>query len=201
VKNRVGGSQDLESKGSRMVKVLPQINHVGIYVHDTDRMVDFYTRVLGMAITDSGEAASVKTHVTFLSSNPRSHHQLVLVQWPEGRERGPSTVNQLSFKVETIDELRTLLEKVRNARVAEVKPLNHGNALSVYTHDPEGNGIELYMDLPWYVSQPFGDPLDLSQPDDDILRLTEARVRSDPTFQPRSEWAEGLKRRLEQEDA
>lgn len=182
-----------------MTKVLPQINHVGIYVHDLVKMTEFYTTVLNMAVTDSGEAASVATSVTFLSASPTSHHQLVLIQFPPDRPRGPSTVNQLSFKVSAIAELRELHKRVLDADVAPTRPMNHGNALSIYTHDPEGNGIELYMDLPWYVGQPFGDPLDLSLSDDEIFALTERRVRADPTFQTRSEWAAGLERRLREE--
>lgn len=179
-----------------MPKILPQLNHVGIYVSDMDGMVKFYTKVLNMAVTDAGVAASVGTNCTFLSSDPRAHHQLVLITWPKGRERGPGNVNQLSFKIETIAELRALCERVDRAGVAPTKPLNHGNALSVYTHDPEGNGVELYMDLPWHVSQPFGDPLDLRQSDAQIMRTTEERVRLDPSFQPRDRWAEQVKRIL-----
>jgi catechol 2,3-dioxygenase len=182
-------------------KIRPQITHVGIYVSDLDLMVRFYTQVLNMLVTDSGEAASVGTQVTFLSSSPTSHHQLVLLRYPEGRPRGPSNVNQLSFKLRSIAELRTIQQALKTANVAPLKPLNHGNALSIYTQDPEGNGIEIYFDLPWYVSQPFGDPLDLSLTDDEIMRLTHARVRRDPSFQPRDEWAEGLRQRIENPDS
>ncbi len=30
--------------------------------------------------------------------------------------------------------------------------------------DPEGNGIEIFTDTPWYVPQPHGVPIDLSRP-------------------------------------
>ena len=33
-------------------------------------------------------------------------------------------------------------------------PVTHGNALSVYFLDPEGNRVELLIDTPWYVPQP-----------------------------------------------
>jgi catechol 2,3-dioxygenase len=66
--------------------------------------------------------------------------------------------------------------------------LNHGNALSVYLADPEGNTVEVYIDTPFYVSQPHGDPLDLSKSDDELMRETEAICRADPTFQPIAQW-------------
>ena len=67
-------------------------------------------------------------------------------------------------------------------------PLNHGNALSVYFADPEGNTVEIYIDMPFYISQPHGDPLDLSQDDETILRETEAICRQDPSFMPIAQW-------------
>ena len=39
--------------------------------------------------------------------------------------------------------------------------LAEGDAWSVYSADPEGNGLEAYVDSPWHVAQPHGRPLDL----------------------------------------
>ena len=44
--------------------------------------------------------------------------------------------------------------------------MNHGNSWSLYFNDPEDNTVEIYMDTPWYVAQPFADDLDLDLPDD-----------------------------------
>jgi catechol 2,3-dioxygenase-like lactoylglutathione lyase family enzyme len=52
-----------------------RLGHVGLYVTDTARMIDFYTRVLGFVVTD----ADPKGILTFLSRNPEEHHQVVLV--------------------------------------------------------------------------------------------------------------------------
>ena len=30
-------------------------SHVGLFVHDIERMADFYTRLLGFAVSDRGE--------------------------------------------------------------------------------------------------------------------------------------------------
>jgi catechol 2,3-dioxygenase len=54
--------------------------------------------------------------------------------------------------------------------------------------DPEGNTVEIYVDTPFYVAQPHGDPLDLSKDDETLMRETEAICRSDPTFMPLAEW-------------
>ena len=69
-----------------------------------------------------------------------------------------------------------------------MRELNHGNALSIYFEDPEGNTVEVYLDTPFYIAQPHSDPLDLSQSDQAIMQATEATCRADPTFMPLPEW-------------
>ena len=54
--------------------------------------------------------------------------------------------------------------------------------------DPEGNMLEVYIDTPFYIAQPHGDPLDLSKSDEEIMRETEAICRSDPTVMPLAQW-------------
>jgi catechol 2,3-dioxygenase len=68
--------------------------------------------------------------------------------------------------------------------------LNHGNALSLYFSDPEGNTVEVHFDTTFCVSQPHGDPLDLSRPETEILAETEASCRADPSFMPIESWRE-----------
>jgi catechol 2,3-dioxygenase len=58
----------------------------------------------------------------------------------------------------------------------------------VYFADPEGNTVEIYMDMPFYIAQPHGDPLDLNKDDATLLRETEEICRNDPTFMPIEEW-------------
>ena len=66
--------------------------------------------------------------------------------------------------------------------------MNHGNAWSVYYFDPEGNRVEVYMDTPYYVNQPYGTPLALEKSEDELLRDTLAMVRDDPSFMPLAQW-------------
>lgn len=160
----------------------PQLSHVGIYVTDNESMIRFYQDVLGLTVTDRGLSSSAKAPITFMSSHPQQHHQFVLVQ---GRTRdAPSTINQLSFKVASLAELREVAGKA-TARGMKLRQTSHGNAWSVYFPDPEGNQIEIYLDTPWHVAQPHGDPIDLSLSDDAIYQQTEKKVRADPTFQTR----------------
>ena len=145
------------------------LSHCGIFCRDLEVMKRFYTGVFDMQETDRGEGVTFRFEIVFLSGRDDQHHQLVLAG---GRGAdSPSTVMQLSFKVKTIDHLR---EARRRA---------------LYYFDPEGNRVEVYLDTPWYVSQPHGDPLDLDQDDEAIWAQTERVVRTDPSFMPVSEWA------------
>jgi catechol 2,3-dioxygenase len=167
--------------------VLPQLSHFGIYVRDIDAMTRFYTEVFGMRLTDKGEGRNFKVKLHFLSATPEQHHQLVLAA---GRPAdAPSTVMQLSFKVRQIDSLRRVRARALQSGATQMRGMNHGNALSIYFLDPEGNTVEVYLDTPWYVPQPHGDPLDLEQSDEAIWAETEAICRSDPGFRPVGEWA------------
>lgn len=165
----------------------PTPSHFGIYVTNLDRMVAFYTEVFGLTITDRGEGRTFKNTLVFMSASPDQHHQLVIAS---GRpaEATFSTVMQISFPVPSIQHLRDAWKAAETRGATQIRGLNHGNALSVYMLDPEGNTVEVYIDMPFYVSQPHGDPLDLSRSDEDILRETEAICRADPTFQPIAEW-------------
>ena len=173
----------------------PQLSHVGIYVTEAETMIRFYETVLGLTVTDRGLSTSTKVPITFMSATPDQHHQFVLVQ---GRAKdAPSTVNQLSFKVASLAELREVAGKV-TARGIKLRQTSHGNAWSVYFLDPEGNQVEIYLDTPWHVAQPHGDPMDFSLSDDVIYAQTEARVRADPTFKTKAVREEELARLLAQ---
>ncbi|MDO8371692.1 MAG: VOC family protein [Pseudomonadota bacterium] len=165
----------------------PTPSHFGIFVTDTERMVDFYTQVFGLTVTDRGQGRTFKSELVFMSASPDQHHQLVLASGrPE--EASFSTVMQISFAVPSIQHIRDIQALALARGATNLRGLNHGNALSIYFSDPEGNTVEVYIDTPYYVAQPHGDALDLSKSDEELMRETEAICRADPTFMPLEEW-------------
>lgn len=165
----------------------PTPSHFGIFVTDTERMVDFYTQVFGLTVTDRGRGRTFKSELVFMSASPDQHHQLVLASGrPE--EASFSTVMQISFAVPSIQHIRDIQALALARGATNLRGLNHGNALSIYFSDPEGNTVEVYIDTPYYVAQPHGDALDLSKSDEELMRETEAICRADPTFMPLEEW-------------
>ena len=164
----------------------PQLSHFGVFCRDLDRMSAFYCEVFGMRLTDRGQGITMPFEIAFLSGSPDQHHQLALAS--SRAADGPSTVMQISFKVQTLDQLREARRRALASGATSMRGLNHGNALSIYFSDPEENTVEVYLDTPWYVAQPHGDPLDLERSDSDIWQETERICRSDPTFMTVEQW-------------
>ena len=182
---------------STSTPIRPQLNHMGINVYDVAAMEAFYTGVLGLIVTDRGVGHTFKAQLVFMSCNPKNHHQVVLASGrdPESKK---STINQISFKLEDLEQLREMYRRVRDYGVQALRPLNHGNSWSLYFFDPEGNNVELYCDSPWYISQPHGDLFDPEATTEQILAETEAMCKDDPNFMPIEQWREKIRAELDE---
>jgi catechol-2,3-dioxygenase len=186
------------------------LSHFGLSCFDLSTMVDFYTRVLGMTVSDRGEVGGGIAELAFLTTDPAEHHQLVLAS---GRNEGTvldgpvlggsfgATLFQLSFRLEDLATLRRVQQRLTEEGNTNFVPLNHGNSWSVYTRDPEGNAIELVVDSPWFVHQPSGEYLDLSLSDEEILAQTEALCRATGDWQPYEQWRADVAKRIADDQA
>ena len=134
---------------------MPQITglgHVGLFCNDLGRMRDFYTRVLGLTITDE----NLERGICFLSAAPEAeHHELALVQAKEPAQK-THNVQQVSFKVKSLADVRAFYHRLLDAGTKIDRTITHGIACSVYFYDPEDNRIELYYTTPYQVRQPLG---------------------------------------------
>ncbi len=174
-----------------MAKPLAQSNslvfsHMGIYVRDIERMARFYKDVMCFFETDRGDLGPVQ--LVFLSRDPSEHHQIVLAT---GRpaDQSFSVINQISLRVPDLASLRTVRDRVQaEPDVSDLVCISHGNAVSIYFRDPEGNRLEVFLDMPWYCEQPLREPIDLDQSDEAVMAAAEALARSRPKFCSRIEW-------------
>jgi catechol 2,3-dioxygenase-like lactoylglutathione lyase family enzyme len=161
-------------------------SHFGFFVRDIERMTDFYTRLLGFTVSDRGQLGNAA--LVFLTGDPREHHQIVLVG---GRPEAPgfNPINQISFRAADLASLRGLYNRIKSEKdVSEIAPVSHGNALSVYFRDPEGNRLELFVDTPWYVEQPVRIPLDMTLSDEALWQWAERTARALPGYRPVEDW-------------
>lgn len=179
-----------------------KFSHFGLSVRDIAKMETFYTEVLGFTVTDRGHL-DVGLDLIFLSRDPNDHHQIVLAngrpdELPDNTVNPAfgACINQLSFQMATLADLREMHERLTAAGVTQQMPSNHGIAWSIYAPDPEGNNLEFFVDTEWYFPQPFLIPLDFSKSDKELHAETESFVRQQPGFQPYSDWRANVARRM-----
>jgi catechol 2,3-dioxygenase len=168
-------------------------SHFGIYCTDIKRLEDFYMRVLGFAISDSGMIGGDTVPITFMTRRPREHHQFVL---GGGRDiADPTTVDQIGFKAPDLTELRRIHAMLENEPEAhDVVTVNHGISWSLYFRDAENVRSVISVETPWYVKQPACWSLDFSRSDEEILRDTEEKCRATEGFAMRSDWRAAKKK-------
>ncbi|MGS0741085.1 VOC family protein [Glaciimonas sp. GG7] len=165
------------------------LSHMGFYVNDMACMEDFYTRVLEFTVTDRGSLQTERGNVqlVFLSRNPAVHHQIVLASGrPEQLAFNP--INQISLEADSLETLKGFHQRFVSEGIGEIMPITHGNAISFYAPDPEGNRLELFIDTPWYVDQPMRIAIDFDLPNDKLMAFVEQHAQALPGFRPRSEW-------------
>jgi catechol-2,3-dioxygenase len=123
-----------------------ELGHAVLYVSDLERSRRFYRDLLGFH-----EVGSLGGMGAMFSSG-RTHHELLLLEVGEGAEPIPAGrrigLYHLGFKIGTSDdELRAALGEVRAAGADVVGTADHTVTHSLYLHDPDGNEIELYVDV------------------------------------------------------
>lgn len=173
----------------------PMLEHIGLNVYDLQKMVSFYSGIMGLRITDRGMMSRINAEIIFMSSDPEVHHQLVLASGRPEAAR-PGAINQISFRVGSLSELKEILHRLDAEGIKTLDRMDHGNAWSIYFKDPEENVIEVYAKSPWHVPQPCRLDLDLEQSDDEILATTASRVKEMPGYMPAAEREAEMRKRM-----
>lgn len=158
-----------------------EVAHSVLHVHDVDKMIGFYTDMLGFEVTDRGPI--MDQEIVFMSQTANHHHQVAFITGRGEPEKSNNTHHTAYRSSGTLDDLKALLGRLQaHPEVTGIMPLTHGNAWSIYFQDPERNGIEVFIDTPWHVKQPQGKPLDLTRSNDEIMAATEAAFADEPEF-------------------
>jgi catechol 2,3-dioxygenase len=119
-----------------------KLGHVHLKVRDLQRAIEFYTKFLGLNITEV-----VADHYAFLSTNDL-HHEIALQQvTADAAQPGRYDVGlyHVAFEVPDKRVFAEAHETLTKAGV-QVGPVDHLISWAVYFKDPDGNGVEIYCD-------------------------------------------------------
>jgi catechol-2,3-dioxygenase len=123
---------------------IKELGHVVLYVTNIDRAVQFYRDVLGFPVIGLEPGIAV-------FSSGRSHHEMLLIEVGgvphKAREPQPGLYH-IGFKVgDSDDELRAVAKELAANHVPVIGATDHGVTHSIYITDPDGNELELYVDV------------------------------------------------------
>ncbi|MEK6918966.1 MAG: VOC family protein [Nanoarchaeota archaeon] len=123
---------------------IKELGHVVLYVTDIEIMSKFYRETLGFT-----QIASNKGMAVF--SSGRTHHELLLIEigGEVRRKSHPEPgLYHIGLKIgETDEELKKAIKELTKKGVNITGTSDHTVTHSLYITDPDGNELELYVDI------------------------------------------------------
>jgi len=134
-----------------MIK-LAGIGHVLLRVADEEASKRFYRDVLGFAVAEQDPE-----HGGVFMTLGDGFHTLDITQHPAGSaaarpERGQLGLVHVAFKVASYAALREAYAHLLKSGVEIQRAVDHICQRSLYFTDPDGNGLEIYYEMPGALS-------------------------------------------------
>jgi catechol 2,3-dioxygenase len=124
---------------------IKSLGHVVLRVTDRARAEEFYGDFLGLRLCARFDEDGMKMAFFTLGN----HHDFAVVEVSGESDSANDTaagLHHVAFNIgNTMEELREAKQKLDAAGIA-VQPIDHEVTKSLYFQDPDGNGIELYVD-------------------------------------------------------
>ena len=120
------------------------LGHAVLKVRNQERAEQFYNGVLGIPIAARHETMPM----TFFTLG--NHHDLAILavgdDAPDAPQNAPGLYH-IALKVgDSLEELREVKEHLERSGVTIDRTIDHTVSQSIYLRDPDGNGVELYVD-------------------------------------------------------
>ena len=123
-----------------------QLGHLVLKVRNLDRAEDFYTRILGLTVTQKYAG-----HAVFMSANTELSHELAIIAvdddapGPEDRRVG---LAHMAWQMGSWEDLQALYRRLKDNDISITSIGDHGLSLGVYFRDHDDNELEAYYELP-----------------------------------------------------
>ena len=129
-----------------MAKRPMYLQHVNVYVRNVERSKEWYENLLGLHVYEyrPGWAA-------FLTADEEQSHEVALMQVGEDaplQAKPQVGLNHMAWRVESLDDLKEFYRKLKAERQPIERVVDHGISLGIYLRDPDGNGVEVFYEMP-----------------------------------------------------
>lgn len=122
-----------------------KIGHIHLTVSDLEKSLKFYRDILGFEVTNRfGDSA------VFLSAGGY-HHHIALNTWSAlgtPPPKGHTGLYHFAILYPTKKELAKTLKSLIENKYPISGAADHDVSHAIYVEDPDGNGVELYVDMP-----------------------------------------------------
>ncbi len=140
-----------------------RLHHVAYLTRDTQKTVEFYTRLLNMKLVGSVQSEKVPStgephphlHTFFQLADGGCVAFFEILGLPEREDTTvvPGWVRHLALRVPDQDSLLRYKERLEANDVEVLGPVDHGFCHSIYFHDPNGIRLELTWDIRGFVEE------------------------------------------------
>jgi catechol 2,3-dioxygenase len=137
------------------------VDHVNLFVRNPEHSHQWYTDVLGLHTQDLFyHPGSTRLRAAFLSCDAAHAHDVALFDVGDdapGQEKGQVGLNHVAWRMASLDDLKEMHQRLAE-RGIPFRVSDHSISIGIYFSDPDGNGLEVYYELPrseWHRDRPF----------------------------------------------
>ena len=87
----------------------------------------------------------------FMSADEEQSHEVALMQLGDDaplQQKGQVGLNHMAWRLESLDDLKEFYQRIKAKGIKPEHISDHGISLGIYLRDPDGNGVEVFYEMP-----------------------------------------------------